>query len=250
MRTKKVMVALAAIFALSLSANAQNSESENKVVKAVKVNDSTVVRIYKDGTSKTFRIKRLSEVSFDDKKAFLDGRKEIVSLREEEYNGKRTSHINFFAAGEGMVYNSSIAPMLRLGAEYENKWFVIAPHFAAGTAKLNEDATVNAGQTYWRMGLGGSGIIKLLSDRNHASFIGIYGLFEYIWNKTDDESAEDRSSVSTTKFAFGVEGRYMFNTHWGIGANIGMGNEGSFGHNDHRTNTLHPVFGAKVIYNL
>jgi len=244
------MVALAAIFALSLSANAQNSESENKVVKAVKVNDSTVVRIYKDGTSKTFRIKRLSEVSFDDKKAFLDGRKEIVSLREEEYNGKRTSHINFFAAGEGMVYNSSIAPMLRLGAEYENKWFIIAPHFAAGTAKLDENAEIGAGSTYWRMGLGGSATVKLLCDRNHASFIGLYGLFEYIWNKTDDEAAEDRSSVSATKFAFGVEGRYMFNTHWGVGLNIGMGNEGSFGHNDHRTNTLHPVAGVKLVYNL
>jgi len=250
MRTKKVMVALVAIFAFGVTANAQNNKSENEVVKAIKVNDSTVVRIYKDGSSKTFRIKRLSEVSFDDKKAFLAGKKEIVSLREEEFNGKRTSHINFGVGAEGMLYNGTVAPMFRAFAEYENKWFIIAPHFAAGTAKLDENAEIGAGSTYWRFGLGGSATAKLLTDKNHGSFLGIYGLFEYIWNKTDDESAEDRSSVSATKFAFGVEGRYMFNTHWGIGANIGMGNEGSFGHNDHRTNTLHPVAGAKIIYNL
>ena len=249
MNAKKVMIACVAIFAFGVTANAQNNKSENEVVKAIKVNDSTVVRVYKDGSSKTFRIKRLSEVSYEDKKAFLSGEKEIVSLREEEYDGRRTSHINFFVAGEGMIYDG-VAPMFRVGAEYENKWFIVSPHFAAGTAKLNEDATVNAGQTYWRMGLGGSGIIKLLSDRNHASFIGIYGLFEYVWNKTDDEAAEDRSSVSSSKFSFGLEGRYMFNQHWGVGANLGLGNEASFGHNDHRTNTLHPVFGAKVIYNL
>jgi hypothetical protein len=246
------MIALVAIFALSSTASAQvnKSENEKKVVKAVKTNDSTVVRVYEDGSTKTFRIKRLSEVSYADKKAFLEGKKEIVSLREEEFNGKRTSHINFFMSGEGMLYNSTVAPMFRVGAEYENKWFIVSPHFAAGTAKLDENATVNPGSTYWRMGLGGSGVIKLLSDRNHGSFLGIYGLFEYIWNKTDDEAAEDRSSVSATKFAFGVEGRYMFNQHWGVGLNLGLGNEGSFGHNDHRTNTLHPVAGAKLVYNL
>jgi hypothetical protein len=242
------MIALAAIFALSLSANAQNKSE--KVVKSMKVNDSTVVRVYEDGSTKTFRIKRLSEVSFDDKKAFLKGEKEIISLREEEYNGKKTSHINFGVGAEGMLYNGTVAPMFRAFAEYENKWFIIAPHFAAGTAKLDENAEIGAGSTYWRMGLGGSATVKLLCDRNHASFIGLYGLFEYIWNKTDDESAEDRSSVSATKFAFGVEGRYMFNTHWGAGLNIGLGNEGSFGHNDHRTNTLHPVAGVKLVYNL
>lgn len=250
MNVTKKAIACVAIFAFCFTANAQNkSENENRVVKAVKVNDSTVVRIYADGTSKTFRIKRLSEVSYEDKKAFLSGEKEIVSLREEEYDGRRTSHINFFVGGEAMIYDG-VAPMFRVGAEYENKWFIVSPHFAAGTAKLNEDATVNAGQTYWRMGLGGSGIIKLLSDRNHASFIGIYGLFEYVWNKTDDEAAEDRSSVSSSKFSFGLEGRYMFNQHWGVGANLGLGNEASFGHNDHRTNTLHPVAGVKLVYNL
>ena len=243
-----MMIACVAIFALSLSANAQN---ENKSVKSVvKVNDSTYVRVYTDGTSKTFVKKRLSEVSFDDKKAFLKGEKEIVSLREEELNGKKTSHINFFLGAEGMLYNSSIAPMFRLGAEYETPWFIVSPHFAAGTAKLADNATVGAGDTYWRLGLGGSATAKLLCDRNHGSFLGIYGLFEYVWNKTDSESAEDHSSNSVSKFAFGIEGRYMFNTHWGVGLNIGMGNEGSFGHNDHRTNTLHPVFGAKLVYNL
>jgi hypothetical protein len=243
-------IACVAIFAFALTCNAQNKSENKEVVKAVKVNDSTVVRIYDDGTSKTFRIKRLSEVSYADKKAFLAGEKEIVSLREEEFNGKRTSHINFGVGAEGMVYDGRIAPMFRAFAEYENKWFIVSPHFAAGTAKLDENAEIGAGSTYWRMGLGGSATVKLLCDRNHASFIGLYGLFEYIWNKTDDEAAEDRSSVSATKFAFGVEGRYMFNTHWGVGLNIGMGNEGSFGHNDHRTNTLHPVAGVKLVYNL
>lgn len=251
MNATKVMIACVAIFALSSTASAQNkSENENRVVKAVKVNDSTVVRIYADGTSKTFRIKRLSEVSFDDKKAFLDGRKEIVSLREEELNGKKTSRINFFAAGEAMIYDGTVAPMLRLGAEYENKWFAVAPYFAAGTAKLDENATIGAGSSYWRMGLGVEAMIKVLSNKCTGSFVAVYGLMGYIWNKTDSESAEDRSSVSATKFAFGVEGRYMFNTHWGVGLNLGLGNEGSFGHNDHRTNTLHPVAGAKLVYNL
>jgi hypothetical protein len=250
MNAKRIAAAFVAAFAFALAGNAQNSESENKVVKAVKVNDSTVVRIYKDGTSKTFRIKRLSEVSYADKKAYLAGEKEIVSLREEEYNGKRTTHINFGVGAEGMLYNGTVAPMFRAFAEYECKWFIVAPHFAIGTAKLDENATIGAGSTYWRMGLGGSATAKLLCDRNHGSFLGIYGLFEYIWNKTDDEAAEDRSSVSATKFAFGIEGRYMFNTHWGAGLNIGLGNEGSFGHNDHRTNTLHPVAGVKLVYNL
>ena len=207
--TKNLIIACVAIFALSMNASAQseNKKSEGRVVTTE------------------------AALSYEDQLAYLNGEKDIRSLRIEERDGTKAHHINLGLAGGGMIADGFM-PILKGFGEYETRHFDFQAFAAMAQNTMADNATVDPGKKYWGLKLGGLVAWKAVSDESHASWLGLFAQANAAWVKTDDASADYSSSGSGMELAAGIIGNLRVADQWSIRALVGAGNQCKYGHNE------------------
>ena len=181
--TKKVFVAFVATFAFALACNAQSEKKSSK-----------------NGTVLT-----QSQISFEDKEAWLEGRsdKTYSDLQIHNMDGKK-AHYVFVGLGAGTLLANGLKPYAELLGGYETRHFVFEGFIGGALNELPATATVNPGKKYLGLIAGGEVDLKLLSDVNRVKWLGFYGRVNGAWFKTDDQSADYSSSGSGTEFGAGI----------------------------------------------
>lgn len=208
MNAKSLMIACVAILALASTASAQNKKSEGRVVTTE------------------------AALTYADQLAYLNGEKDIRSLRVEEPDGTFAHHINLGLAGGGMLGADGFMPGVKAFGEYETRHFDFQGAVAMAQNTIADNATVNPNDRYWGLKLSFLAAWKALSDESHASWLGLFAQGGTAWVKTDSGSADYSSSGSGMELAAGIIGNWRVADQWSVRALVGAGNQCRYGHNE------------------
>jgi hypothetical protein len=226
--TKNLIIACVAIFALASTASAQ---SENKKSEG--------------------QVKTESQLSYEDQLAYLNGDLSLTSLRVYEQNGLKAHHVNIGIAFGGM-FADGLMPSLKALGEYETRHFVFTGFAGMGQNTVADNATIDPGKRYFALQMGGQVAGKLLYDRNHASWLGLFARANAAWVKTDDSSADYSSSGSGMELAAGIIGNLRVADQWSVRALVGAGNQCKYGHNESQWDSgnakIRPMAEVGIIY--
>jgi hypothetical protein len=202
-------------------------------------------------SSKYGTVKKQSEVSYEDKAAYLEGRsnKTYTDLQVYNKDGNKAHHITL-GLGAGCLFADGAKPYAKIMAAYETRHFVFSPFIGVALNELPEGATVNPGKEYMGLIAGGEVDFKALANEVYSMWLGLYGRVNAAWYRTDDPSADYSSSGSGTEFAAGIIGNLPVSSSLSLRLNAGVGSKIKVNHNETQWDNfgIHPDVQVSVIY--
>lgn len=230
MTSKVKAAAFVAAFAFALNGNAQNVSKSS---------------------SKYGEVKKQSEISYEDKAAYLNGTgtKSFTDLQVYNKDNRKAHHITL-GLGAGCLFAEGAKPYAKITGAYETRHFVLSPFIGVALNELPEGATINPGKSYMGLIAGGEADFKAIADEVYSMWLGIYGRVNAAWYRTDDPSADYSSSGSGTEFGAGIVGNMPLSKAVSLRLNAGVASKIKVNHNESQWDNfgIHPDFQLSIVY--
>jgi len=202
-------------------------------------------------SSKYGEVKKQSEISFEDKAAYLEGRGSKTYTDLQVYNkDQRKAHHITLGLGAGCLFADGAKPYAKIMAAYETRHFVFSPFIGVALNELPEGATINPGKSYLGLQAGGEVDFKAIADEVYSMWLGLYGRVNAAWYRTDDASADYSSSGSGTEFGAGIVGNMPLSKAVSLRLNAGVASKIKVNHNESQWDNfgIHPDFQLSIVY--
>jgi hypothetical protein len=235
------MKQLKSIFALVLMSMfvnvsyAQDSTTKSAVLKVKR--SAREVTVQTKDTVETYTKTRNADVSFETKKAVVDGNAVAFNNFNKDIEGRKLSRA-FVELGGGMNYifdGSEFRPEIRatLGWETKHTLLFVNGFMSLKGHNVSSDKTENgitegaeAEGRYNVFGATFNAGWKLWQDARYRSYVAIYGGAGYGYCKTDgdDDAIRYTSSFYGLLYQGGVKAKWGFSEHFGLTFNAEFGN--------------------------